>query len=241
MRRFIAPVVLTTAIVCAGSQPLAQGRGGGPKPKGASGPVAKGGGSVAHGGGSATRGAAAAQAGKAHAPKTTQGGKTTHGTHAKASTTTAPKAVKSTTTSSTTTTATTKKTTTTTTGTTTATTTLSPVQMKLQRNTNLAEKLQSRLPAGTDVIAAAADFRNLGQYVAAVNVSNNLGLDFAELKTAMVDDGKSLGQAIQLQKKSVDGTAEARRAEVEANALINSTTATTTKSSAKKPSKDDRR
>src|SRR6185436_11183855 len=75
--------------------------------------------------------------------------------------------------------------------------TLSPAQQKLQRNTNLAGKLQSRLPAGTDLMAASAGFRNLGQFVAAVNVSNNLGIPFSELKTRMVDRGMSLGQAIQ--------------------------------------------
>ena len=105
-----------------------------------------------------------------------------------------------------------------------------------------AEKLQSRLPGGTDVIAAAADFRNLGQYVAAVNVSNNLGLDFAKLKTAMVDDGKSLGQAIQVQRSSVDGTTEALRAQREADILISSTESSKPKATAKpKSTKDDRR
>src|SRR5437016_3734593 len=66
----------------------------------------------------------------------------------------------------------------------TATGTLSPVQLKLQRNTQLAGKLQSRL-AGADVVTAASGFRNLGQFVAAVNVSHNLGIPFADLKTQM--------------------------------------------------------
>ena len=100
---------------------------------------------------------------------------------------------------------------------------LTPVQQKLQRNTNLASKLQTRLPAGTDLNAAAAGFRNLGQFVAAVNVSNNLGLDFTTLKTAMVVDGKSLGQAIQAQKSTVDGSTVAARAERDADSMIRST------------------
>lgn len=100
---------------------------------------------------------------------------------------------------------------------------LTPVQQKLQRNTNLASKLQTRLPAGTDLNAAAAGFRNLGQFVAAVNVSNNLGLDFTTLKTAMVNDGKSLGQAIQAQKGTVDGSTVAARAERDADMMIRST------------------
>jgi hypothetical protein len=98
------------------------------------------------------------------------------------------------------------------------------VQQKLQKNTNLAGKLQSRLPAGTDLNTAAAGFRNLGQFVAAVNVSNNLGLDFTTLKTAMVTDGKSLGQAIQSQKgTTVNATEQAHRAERDADTMIRST------------------
>ena len=119
------------------------------------------------------------------------------------------------------------KTTTATTTTTTPTGTaipLTPVQQKLQKNTNLAGKLQSRLPAGTDLNTAAAGFRNLGQFVAAVNVSNNLGLDFTTLKTAMVTDGKSLGQAIQSQKgTTVNATEQAHRAERDADTMIRST------------------
>src|SRR5262245_16229106 len=103
---------------------------------------------------------------------------------------------------------------------------LTPVQQKLQQNTSLASKLQSRLPAGTDLNAAAAGFRNLGQFVAAVNVSNNLGISFTELKTRMVDQGMSLGQAIQDAPRltsTTDTTAIVRRAEDEADVLIRTT------------------
>jgi hypothetical protein len=119
--------------------------------------------------------------------------------------------------------------------TTTTTTPLTPVQQKLQRNTNLAAKLQSRLPAGTDLNAAAAGFRNLGQFVAAVNVSNNLGISFTELKMRMVDQGMSLGQAIQDSPRltsTTDTTAIVRRAEADADVLIRTTEST---KAAKKP------
>jgi hypothetical protein len=109
--------------------------------------------------------------------------------------------------------------------------TLTPVQQKLQKNTNLAAKLQTRLPAGTDLNTAAGGFRNLGQFVAAVNVSNNLGLDFTTLKTAMVTDGKSLGQAIQAQKgTTVNATEQAHKAERDADVEIRSTEKTSKKS-----------
>jgi hypothetical protein len=131
----------------------------------------------------------------------------------------------------------------TTTGTQTGTTqTLSKVQQKLQQNTRLASKLESRLPRGTDLMTAAEGFRNLGQFVAAVNVSSNLGLDFDQLKTAMVDDGMSLGQAIKDQRSSLDGTTEATRAQRDADALVKSTetvatTSTTSSTSTAKPRK----
>ena len=102
-----------------------------------------------------------------------------------------------------------------------STTTLSPVQQKLAKNTNLAAKLTSRLPAGTDLVAASAGFKNLGQFVAAVNVSNNLGLSFTQLKTKIVTDGMSLGQAIQaVRPLTASATIEAQRAEYDARGMI---------------------
>lgn len=103
---------------------------------------------------------------------------------------------------------------------TTATVALTPVQQKLTKNTNLAAKLTSRLPAGTDLMTASAGFRNLGQFVAAVNVSNNLGLSFTQLKTKMVTDGMSLGQAIQALRPTTSATIEAQRAEYDARGMI---------------------
>ena len=173
------------------------------------------------------------QHGHAAAPKTTKTTTVSHGSHATKTTTThgnghastkagagGTKPAKTTTTSTTTSGG--KTTTVSTTG------TLSPAQQKLQRNTNLASKLQSRLPAGTDLMAASAGFRNLGQFVAAVNVSNNLGIPFSELKTRMVTDGMSLGQAIQDARPSTtDTTTIVRRAETDADAIIRSTESTT--------------
>lgn len=119
----------------------------------------------------------------------------------------------------------------------TSTSTLSPVQQKLTRNTNLASKLQSRLPAGTDLMTAASGFRNLGQFVAAVNVSNNLGIRFTDLKTRMVGEGMSLGQAIHELRPSTD-PAVARRAETDADAFVRTYDSTaTTKSTAKSRTK----
>jgi hypothetical protein len=118
--------------------------------------------------------------------------------------------------------------------------TLSAVQQKLQRNRNLAGNLERRLPAGTDLIAAAEGFRNLGQFVAAVNVSNNLGISFTELKSRMVDDGMSLGQAIQAERNDVDATALVLRAERDAQTLIDETDAAATPTTRTKPAQNKR-
>jgi len=43
---------------------------------------------------------------------------------------------------------------------------------------------------------AASGFRNQGQFLAALNASHRLNIPFADLKTAMVTNHQSLGQAI---------------------------------------------
>jgi hypothetical protein len=215
MKRAVTALVISGAMVLASGTAFAmqRGNGGGPKPKPATGAAhapkapagakmhggAKAAGTVKpHGGaaGAKSPGRSATKPAKAAATKPTKtpAAKPTKTTGAAAATTT--------------------------TTTTTSTTTLSPVQQKLQQNTKLAAKLDGRLPAGTDVIAAASGFRNLGQFVAAVNVSNNLGIPFAQLKSRMVDDGMSLGRAIQDLRPLVDSTAAVRRAEQDATIII---------------------
>jgi hypothetical protein len=187
----------------------------------------------------------------AQAPKvkSTPGQAGMHGGKAASTTTTKTHGNPHTTASDTTTT-TTGGTTTTMGGTTTETAPLTKSQQLLTRNTNLQNKLTTRLgtqlPAGVTVIDAASGFKNLGQFVAAVNVSNNLGIPFADLKakmTGMTVDGKpittttggttttapttmSLGQAIQSLKgmDSTTATETANTATTQANAEISSTT-----------------
>jgi hypothetical protein len=200
--------------------------GGGAKPHGSQAPKP----TVAHGGGHATQPAGGSA--KPHGTSGSHGSPKATTTHS----TKAPKPKTKTTTvsaKSTTKPAKAGKTTTTTT----ATTTLTPVQLKLQKNTQLASKLQTRL-GGLDPQLAAVGFRNLGQFVAAVNVSNNLGIPFAELKTRMVDQGMSLGQAIQDSPRTTTTTTSTSvivaRAEREADEMIRSTeTANKTKPKSK--------
>jgi len=102
-----------------------------------------------------------------------------------------------------------------------ATTQLTPVQQKLKDNTSLAGKIESMLPKGTSLMAAADGFRDLGQFVAAVNVANNLNVSFDELKTKIVTNKMSLGQAIQaVRPLTASPTIEAQRAEYDARGLI---------------------
>lgn len=226
MRWRIAIAATALLIVLSGASLIAQGKGRGgaqapkaqaPAAKPAQGPKAPTGVKPAANKSGAAKtkvnAPAAAPKGKSVAPtaKTTKPPKTTTA----AKTTRSPK-------TSTTTAATTTSTSTSspTASTTTTTATLSPAQQKLQKNTNLANKLGSRLPSGTDLIEAAAGFRNLGQFVAAVNVSNNLGIPFADLKVKMVDEHLSLGQSIQALKPAASGTIEARRAEYDAQGMI---------------------
>jgi hypothetical protein len=136
-----------------------------------------------------------------------------------------------------------------------------PVGEKLTRNSALRSKLESRLTAlgytGT-AYQAAYGFKNLGQFVAATNVSRNLGISFEQLKiqmtglsvqadgtvlraslgtdgqVTMVDPAtvttpaptKSLGQAIQTVKSTVDATAAAQTGTTQADADIQSTSTT---------------
>ena len=86
----------------------------------------------------------------------------------------------------------------------------------LPHNPKLAAKLQPLLPAGMTMEQAAGGFRNQGQFIAALHVSQNLGIPFADLKMKMVADGMSLGQSIQSLRPSADADVEAERAMTEA-------------------------
>ena len=93
----------------------------------------------------------------------------------------------------------------------------SSVSERLQDNTKLSSKLQSLLPAGTNLSQASQGFKNLGQFVAAVHVSHNLGIPFSELKAKMIGPpSESLGKAIQALKPAVNAKEESSKAEKQA-------------------------
>ena len=93
----------------------------------------------------------------------------------------------------------------------------SSVSDRLEDNTKLASKLQSLLPAGTNLQQAAQGYKNLGQFVAAVHVSHNLGIPFDQLKAKMIGPpAESLGKAIQALKPTANAKEEASKAEKQA-------------------------
>ena len=84
-------------------------------------------------------------------------------------------------------------------------------------NSKLSQNLQKLLPTGTTPQQACSGFKNLGQCVAAIHVSNNLGISFTDLKTKMTGSSpESLGKAIQDLKPSADSKTETKKANQQA-------------------------
>ena len=71
------------------------------------------------------------------------------------------------------------------------------------------------LPAGTNVQDAAQGFDHLGQFVAAVHVSHNLGIPFDQLKAEMTS-GSALGATIHKLRPDVDAMQQAIQANQQA-------------------------
>ena len=90
----------------------------------------------------------------------------------------------------------------------------------IERNPQLNDRLSKMLPAGMQLSDAASDFKNRGQFIAALHVSRNLDIPFADLKARMTGpDAKSLGQAIHDVRPEIelrDARKEAEKAEKQA-------------------------
>jgi hypothetical protein len=92
----------------------------------------------------------------------------------------------------------------------------------LSHNSRLSTKLQSLLPPGTDLQQAASGFKNLGQFVAAVHVSHNLGIPFDQLKAKMTGPPpESLGKAIHDLKPAANAKTESKKANKQAEQDMN--------------------
>jgi hypothetical protein len=89
----------------------------------------------------------------------------------------------------------------------------------LANQPELVARLQPLLPPGTDLNAASAGFKNLGEFVAAIHVSHNLGLSFDALKAKVTGpNAESLGAAIHDLKPTANAAAEVKTAEKAAKA-----------------------
>jgi len=87
---------------------------------------------------------------------------------------------------------------------------------QLQPGGELAARLKTLLPAGTDLQCAASGFKDLGQFLYTAYVSHSLEIPFDQLKQRVVS-GDSLWQAIHVLRPDVDAIAETRKAWEEAS------------------------
>jgi len=77
-------------------------------------------------------------------------------------------------------------------------------------------------------------FKNQGQFIAALHVSQNLGIPFKDLRRQMVRNNLSLGQAIQKVKGTTDTTAVTTAGKQADDDVKTTTTTSTTTSTTKK-------
>ncbi len=76
---------------------------------------------------------------------------------------------------------------------------------RLENDPALATRIQPLLPPGSTVSSAAAGFHNTGEFIAALQVSRNLGIPFDQLKSQMTEgNGRSLGNAIRNLRPDLD-------------------------------------
>jgi hypothetical protein len=112
----------------------------------------------------------------------------------------------------------------------------SGVGARIQRNPELAARVQPMLPSGMSMNTASAGFKNEGQFLAALHASQNLNIPFEQLKTKMTGSAAtSLGSAIQAAKPGMsanEAKTEARRAETEAKATASAKAGVSSRASA---------
>lgn len=97
-----------------------------------------------------------------------------------------------------------------------ATPAINPVAAKISAMPQLNAKVTALLPPNMTLDAASAGFRNQGQFLAALHVSRNLRIPFADLKSDMTTGHMSLGRSIQDLTKTADAPREVKRAEAQA-------------------------
>jgi hypothetical protein len=95
---------------------------------------------------------------------------------------------------------------------------LNPIAAKIVAKPQLNAKVTNLLkPTGMSLNDASMGFKNQGQFMAALHVSQNLGIPFKSLQNDMTTKKLSLGQSIQSLKKTADADKESEHAERQAN------------------------
>ena len=94
---------------------------------------------------------------------------------------------------------------------------LNPIAAKIAAKPQLNARITALLPDGMTLNQASSGFKNQGQFIAALHVSQNLGIPFKDLKNDMTVKHLSLGQSIQDLKPTARSGDEARKAETAAN------------------------
>lgn len=91
--------------------------------------------------------------------------------------------------------------------------------VQLAHNSGLSTQIAKLFPMGTDLGSMASGFKTLGGFVAAAHAANNMQIPFDQLKTKIVTDGSSLGDAIHSLKPELTQSAvktETKKAEDQA-------------------------
>jgi hypothetical protein len=102
---------------------------------------------------------------------------------------------------------------------------LNPIALKISSHPALAARVQALLPAGMTLNQASKGFKNQGQFLAALHVSQNLGIPFAQLRAEMTGRHRdSLGAAIQELRQGTNANAAVGTAERQADADVKATT-----------------
>jgi hypothetical protein len=92
---------------------------------------------------------------------------------------------------------------------------------RIENNSQLMSRLQPLLPSDMTLATAAQGFKAQGQFIAALHVSQNLKIPFAQLKAEMTGkDHDSLGQAIHALQPNTNAKAAVKTAEQEAKGDI---------------------
>jgi hypothetical protein len=100
---------------------------------------------------------------------------------------------------------------------------------RVENNSQLMSRLQPLLPPNMTLATAAQGFKTEGQFIAALHVSQNLKIPFAQLQAKMTGtDHDSLGQAIHALQPSANAKTAVKVAEQEAKGDIKAANAVKT-------------